>query len=148
ILSEAERDLTEAERSGLRVMISRKREDLMRQWGQGSLALTEARLRDQTGKTLDQTLEAVRQQQLVRRYLIQKLLPLINVTRRDVEQYYRENSDTYQPPRKRTVRLIRVGRPADAEAIAAALNAGQAFKDVASSPPNAYRPEEGGLWPD
>lgn len=148
ILSEAQRDLTDAERSGLRAMIQRKREDLLRQWGQGSLALAEARLREETDKTLDETLEAFRQQQIVRRYLMQKLLPLINVTRRDVEQYYREHSEIYQPSRTRTVRLIRLDRAADADTVAAALASGKPFKEVASGRPNAYRPEEGGLWPD
>src|SRR5690606_2256398 len=120
------------ERYGLRMMTQRKREELLRYWGQGSLALTEDRLRQETGKSLDETLEAYRQQQLVRRYLMQKLLPLINVTRRDVEQHYRENLAVYQPPIKRTVRLIRVDDAAEATTVAQALAAGTPFAEVAT----------------
>jgi hypothetical protein len=148
ILSEAERDLSEGERYGLRAMVQRRREELLRQWGDGSLALAEERLRAETGKSLNETLEAYRQQQLVRRYMMQKIMPLINVTRRDVEQHYREHIGEYQPPVKRTVRLIRVERPADADAVRSELEAGTPFAQVAAKRINQYRPDEGGLWPE
>ncbi len=148
ILSEAQRDLSEGERFGLRMMVQKRREELLRLWGQGSLALAEQRLKEETGKSLDQTLEEHRQQQLVRRYMFQKIMPLINVTRRDVEQHYRENIDEYQPPVKRTVRLIRVDRAADVETVSKELGSGKPFVQVASQRFNQYRPDEGGRWPE
>ena len=148
IISEATRDLSEGERYGLRIMLQRHREDLLREWGNGSLAVAEDRLRAETGKGVDETLDAYRQQQLVRRYLMQQLLPRINVTRRDVERYYEENLSVYQPPTKRTIRMIKVDRTSAAAQVTKALEEGRAFKDVAGAVPNQYRPEDGGLWPE
>lgn len=146
ILGEAERDLNEAERFGLRVMMQRRREELLRQYGRGSRAMAEEAILRETGQTLDQNLEVYRQQQLVRRYLMQKLLPLINISRRDVERHYKDHLDTYQPKARRTIRMIRAARSDDAEAIAGMLAEGKPFAQIASSRLNGFNPAAGGLY--
>ncbi|MEX1017302.1 MAG: peptidylprolyl isomerase [Phycisphaeraceae bacterium] len=131
VLGAAERDLSEQERLGLRQMIQQRREELMRQHGQGSLALAEATLRRETGMGLDATLENFRQEVLIQRYLRRQLFPRINVTRRDIRRYYYDNLEQFNPQGQRVVELIRVRERAEADRIAAELEAGTEFARVA-----------------
>lgn len=145
ILGEAERDLNDRERMGLQAMVQRKREELLRQYGQGSVSLAEHTLIEETGKGLDQTLQEYREQVVVQRYLRQKLIPRINVSRRDVERYYNDHRAEFNPPTTRVVRLIRVQSEEEAKQIQAMLDAGQPFEQVAQDKLNLNRPERGGL---
>ena len=145
ILGEAGRRLTEQEWTGLNVMIERRREELIRKYGRGSLAVAEAALREQTGKTLEQTLQDYRQQRLVQHQLQNQLLPKINVTRRDVERYYREHETEFNPDATRTLRLIRVPDESDATQVAQQLESGASFEAIAASDINTYRPGSAGL---
>jgi hypothetical protein len=145
ILGEAERDLSDAQQQGLRDKLKKKREELLRMYGQGSLALAEETLMRDTGKTLDQTIEEHRVRVVVEHYLQQKLFPRINVTRRDIERYYRDHFAEYNPPPVRTLRLIRTVTQAEADEVCKVLASGTPFKEVAGSARNAYRPGNGGL---
>ena len=64
-------------------------------------------------------------------YRNRSIEPLVNVTRRDVERYYRDRAAEFNPPDRRTVRLIYTTRPADSAEIARRLSAGEAFGVVA-----------------
>jgi hypothetical protein len=83
---------------------------------------------------------------MVQHYLRSRLVPQVNVTRRHVERYYRDNPETFNPEPRRTLRLIRVQDTAAAEALAGRLEAGESFEIVATDPANRYRQRTGGLY--
>lgn len=145
ILGEAERDLSEAEQMGLRNILREQREEFLRQFGQGSIAVADSTLMEREGRTLEQRMTAEREKILVQRYLRQKLLPKINVTRRDVERYYNDNIKEYRPEAGKIVRIIRVEGTANADRVDKQLSEGTAFAEVASSRINSYQRDRGGL---
>ncbi|MDX1682390.1 MAG: peptidylprolyl isomerase [Phycisphaeraceae bacterium] len=146
ILGEAERDLSEQERFGLSQMLDQKREEMLRFYGEGSRALAETRLREQRGIGLEEAMEQERQAIVVKRYLGKKLHPKINVSRRDIERYYRENLDEFQPPPGRTIHLIRVRDEEARDKVAQRLSQGETFLEVARSDLNTYKPDVEGLF--
>lgn len=144
ILGEAERDLSAQEQAGLANMLKVEREELIRRWGKGSIALAETSLLDETDRTLDQTLQDTRQRMLVQRYLQRKLFPKINVSRKHIERYYHDNPTKFNPPPNRTLRLIRVNTPETADQIESLLKPSADFATVASDQRNRYRSDQGG----
>lgn len=148
ILGEAERDLSIQERYGLVAMLQTRREELLRQFGEGSESVADSNVHQRTGKGLDEQLKNYREQVLVSRYINNHIGPKINVSRKDIERYYENNYETYNPPAGRTLRLIMVGSQKDAQHIQAQLAAGQSFDEVAKSPANQYRASQGGLMAD
>jgi len=145
ILGAAEGDLSAQEQAGLLNMLKQQREELIRFWGRGSVALAEDSLARHTSRSLDQTITETRQQLLVQRYLRQKLWPKVNVTRKDVDRYYNDHIDQYNPPPARTLRLIYVEGESEAQQIDQQLKQGIAFKQIASSELNQYRVDDSGL---
>ena len=148
IYGEAQRDLSDIERHGLTSAVQRQREQLLREYGQGSPAVAEANLLEQTGLTLDETLEQWRQTAVIQRYINQKIRPKVNVTRKDVKRYYDEHQDQFNPPATRTVRVIQVTNQQDAGAISQMLEAGTPFELAAADPINTFRRDSGGLMGD
>ncbi len=148
IFGEAQRDLSDQERQGLATAVTRYREQLLREHGQGSPALAEATLIEKTGLNLDQTIERWRQALVVQRYMRQKLQPKVNVTRRDVRRYYNDHYDEFNPPPARTVRVIQTTGEDDAKAIRDMLDNGIPFADAAKDPRNRFRANAGGLMGD
>jgi peptidyl-prolyl cis-trans isomerase SurA len=145
IFGEAQRDLSDQERQGLTTAVTRYREQLLREHGQGSPALAEAKLLEDTGLTLDETIEQWRQALVVQRYMRQKLRPKVNVTRRDVKRYYNDHYNEFNPPASRTVRVIQTAGSEDAQAIRELLDNGTPFAEAAKDPRNSFRPDTGGL---
>ncbi|NJL31566.1 MAG: hypothetical protein HC898_08015 [Phycisphaerales bacterium] len=146
ILGEAERDLSEEEQMGLTIMLRQQREQLVRKYGAGSRNVADETLRQREGKSLDQKLQEYRQQLLIQRYMQLKLFPRINIARKDIERYYNDNLDEFQPKPTRQVRLIRAASPAAGDAIGQALAQGTGFAEVARSLHNDYRREQSGLF--
>jgi parvulin-like peptidyl-prolyl isomerase len=145
ILGEAMRDLSEDQRRGLRRMTQQKRQELLRKYGRGSLAVAKRNIRAETGQTLDQAVEDFRRQAVVQRYLRQKLHPRVDVSRRDVENYYRQNTEEYNPAVQRKIRLMRVSEQEQAEALAGELENGTDFIALAERSVNNFRSSDGGL---
>lgn len=148
ILGQAERDLNAQEQQGLAGMISERRDELLRQYGRGSVSLANETMLEQTGKDLEQTLSEFRQKALVRRYLQQKLFPKLVVSRKDIERYYNDRPDEFNPKPGRTLRLIRVNEEAGATRIEQQLAQKKPFAEVAADRANLYRREQGGLMAD
>ena len=134
----AERALTPQQRQGLDFYIRYIREELLRRYGQGSLALAQRNLMEETGLTLQQTLRNRRTQVMVNAFFDRELKPLINVSRRDIERYYRDNFDTFNPPTKRRVQLIYADSPEDSAFFKDQLESGTPFSDLAADDRNAY----------
>jgi len=135
-LDEAKGALTPAERANLDRFVDLQRQDLVRRHGRGSEALADQTLRAATGRTLEERLRDERDGLIVSTYRSRTIEPLVNVTRRDVERYYRDNIEAFNPPDQRTVRSIYTVRAADVQEIARRLNAGEDFVTVADDPLN------------
>ena len=146
LLGEAERDLTASERLGLAELTRREREELIRRYGSNSLAVAEAEILRREGRTLDDAVRQWREGKTVGTYVGRKIRPRINVTRADIERYYREHPGEFNPPPTRVVRLIVATSPEDRDAAATALAEGQGFEEVASSTLNSYNRDAAGLW--
>jgi PPIC-type PPIASE domain len=148
ILGEAERDLSEQEQAGLKNVLQDYREELLRQFGEMSPAKADFVLMQKEGKTLEQKVREQRQKLIVQRYMSRKLLPKINVTRKDIERYYRDHEKEYNQPRSRSIRLIKVkgDDAAGADRIAKRLADRVPFAEVAHDPSNVYRASDGGLF--
>ena len=145
ILGEADRDLSEQERFGLKELMKKNRQELIRKKGLGSSALADATLHEETSKSLDQTLKELRDYLLVKRYIDQKVLATISVSRRDIQRYYKDHWNEFNPPSTRTFRRIRVLRSEDAHRVTQQLEEGKSFEQVASSELNLYKRTSGGL---
>lgn len=107
IYGAAERDLSESEQRGLRLLIDRHRDELIRKYGRGSVTLANDTLVEEEGTTLAEAVEAHRQEVVIRRYISREVAPLVNVSRRDVRRYYQANIDEFVPPQTYAVSFIR-----------------------------------------
>ena len=107
--------------------------------------MAEQTLVRQTSRNLDQTLTDTREQLLVQRYLRQKFWSKISVTRRDIERYYADHAEEFNPPPRRTLRLIYVTDEPAADQVDQMLREGVPFEQVAASSLNQYRPDQAGL---
>ncbi|WP_236254431.1 peptidyl-prolyl cis-trans isomerase [Mucisphaera calidilacus] len=136
MLASAERDLNEQQRMILDATLRYQRDELIRQYGRGSLAVAEQQLMLREGLTLDEKIEEYRQQFLIRGFQVKHLRPMINVRRHDIERYYREHYDDYNPPVEQTIRMIRVSDEKQAERVLLALASDYTFEEVANTPVN------------
>lgn len=138
IRDEARRSLTAQQRAGLDFYIASQREELLRRYGRGSQALAERRILEETGKTLPQNLSDIRTQVMISAYLDRNLKPLINVTRRDIERYYRDNAATYNPAARREIQLIYADTQDDAAYFLQRLHGGDPFDRLGLDERNTY----------
>ena len=145
VLGEAERDLSDNERRNLRRMMQAQREEMLRLHGRGSRAVAEATLLEITGKSLDQNLEEFRQEIVIRRYMHQKLTPRIHVSRREIQRYYQDNHDTFNPPGSRTLQVMRIANQRDAQRVSQQLEQGEAFHELAASDLNRFMSATAGV---
>ncbi len=145
ILAEAESSLTPEQQIGLLGMLRTEREKILAQFF-GSEAMAQRGLQQQRGMTLDEYLEAKRQQVLVEKYLHEKLYPKIHVSRRKVERYYNMHQDEYNPEPTIAVRMIMVDAETEAAAVDTALASGAAFEQVAKEHSKRLA-SRGGLLP-
>lgn len=144
IVAEAEASLTEREQMGLLALIQMEREKLIAEAG-GYLAGAEASVRDMGYAGIDDYLEAKRREKLVdQKYLQEKLLPKIQVTRRDVEAYYQAHAEQFNPPPRITLRMILVMDDNTAQQVSQALEAGEDFESVAREH-SRFKPDDGGF---
>lgn len=148
-VAEAQSTLTEREEQYIAGLMNYRKQELIRQYGEGSLIVAEARIQEVHGMSLNEFMRInVRERRLVDMYLQKTLDPLVNVTRRDIERYYKEHPELFNPDPKFIVRRIRVGTEAEATEIKEQLDAGKPFEEVASNEINQTSPDQGGLWSD
>lgn len=147
ILGEAERNLQLNQRRGIEARIQAEREELLRFYGQGSLAKAKAEFAKARGKELDQHLVDFREELVIGSYIRSKVMPKIVVNQRDVERYYADNFDKYQQPDQRIIRLIRAVDENAVDRINAGLSKGLRFDQLAIDPAiNQYNPTNSGLF--
>ena len=147
ILGEAERNLQEGQRRGIEARVQSERDELLRFYGQGSLAKAKAECLEKRGKELDQYLADFREELVIGSYIRSKVSPRIVVNQRDVERYYADNIDKYQQPDTRTICLIRAVDQVAAKQIETRLSKGQAFDKLANDPTlNQYNHSNAGVF--
>lgn len=140
ILGEAENQLTEQNQQGLLNFLKEERKKLIRELGRGSEELANERSRTTSGLTLDQRISERRNQVVVQNYLKAKLWPKINVTRKDIERYYRDHFEDFNPPEGRTIHMIRTSDDNVASQIDKELANGRDFLDIAGD--NVLNPRD------
>jgi hypothetical protein len=140
ILGEAENQLTEQNQMGLLQYINEFRKKLIREEGDGSEPLANINSIKKTGLSLDQRMTEKRNQIVVQNYLKSKLWPKINVSRKDIERYYRDHFEDFNPPAGRTIHLIRTHDENVANQIDTELEKGRSFLDIASD--NVLNPRD------
>lgn len=145
LLGEAERDLSSAERTGVRLTLKQQRSELIRKHGRGSPSVADQTLLEKTGKNLEKTLLEIRQKMIIGRYVQKTIMPKINVSRKDIERYYRSHPEEFNPPTKRVLRLIRVLNEEEAAKVDVQLEDGKKFAEIAADPINRYNASKGGL---
>lgn len=136
MLASAERDLDEQQRMILSATLRYQRDEFIRLYGRGSLAVAEQQLQLREGMSLEDKIEEFRQQWLIHSFQVKHLRPLINIRRRDIERYYREHFEDYNPPSTQTIRMVRVADEAQAERVMLALAADYTFEEIASTSAN------------
>ncbi|MEM9021251.1 MAG: peptidyl-prolyl cis-trans isomerase [Planctomycetota bacterium] len=147
ILGEAELNLKETQRRGIEARIQAEREELLRFYGQGSVAKAKAEFLKERGKQLDQHLVDFREELVIGSYVRSKVMPKIVVNQRDVERYYADNIEKYQQPDQRVVRLIIAVDNEAGDRIYSALGKGQPFDKLAENPElNRYNPGQAGSY--
>jgi len=140
ILGEAQRSLQDFQRQQLRAIMDRVREQTLREFGRGALAVTERRLREERGLTLEQYLEERRQEIIVSQFLRSELMPRINVSRKDIERYYREHRDQFNPAATRDLRVFITDTEQAARELRTAIGRGDAsLRPLLEDPAGAVR---------
>jgi len=129
VLAEAQASLTDRERAGLLDILRQFREDLISKAG-GTLALAEERMRRERGIDLEEAVEQQRQRILVSKYMQDKLYPRVHVSRHEVERFYEENDEMFNPKPRITVQVILARGDAIARQVIDALAAGKSFEQV------------------
>jgi hypothetical protein len=147
ILAEAGSGLSEREWQAVAGMVQARREELLRFYGQGSLAKARAEFLAAEDMELDEALAQYREELVVRRYLQQELMPQINVQQRDVERRFNDMmaQGVFNTEDRRVIRLMMTRDAVSAEVIARKLADGDAFESVARDETlNSYNPTSGG----
>lgn len=131
--------------AGLGRLLDRERAAIQSRAG-GSLTEAQRRLMEERGLTLEEYLDQLQDQRLVQ-LSIEQLGRGIQVSGRDIRNYYERNYEQFNPPATARFRQITVlASSVDAQArIAEALARGEPFADVAARPPNVTSPQAGGL---
>lgn len=104
----------------------------------GSRTLTEQRVQESEGKSLDKVLQDRRETELIKFQLQERIYKRVNVSWRDIKQTYERFYDEFNPPPKSRFRLIQISK-SEPEAIAAVeqgLANGTSFETLALVPEN------------
>ena len=140
VLGEAEKQLTQANNTGILNFLKEERKKLIRELGRGSEELANERSRTTSGMSLNQRISERRNQIIVQSYLKEKLWPKINVSRKDIERYYHDHFEEFNPPQTRTIHMIRTHNDNVANQIDKELASGRSFLDIAGD--NVLNPRD------
>lgn len=135
----------EAREAGLRRFFEANRAQVQSQAG-GSLTAAQQRLFEESGLTLEEWLRERRDAQLVN-MSVQTIVEGVQVSGRDIRNYYDRNYDTFNPRPRARFRQVTVSteNAAGMAQVSAALAAGTPFEQIASQQPNTFNRATGGL---
>lgn len=147
LLGEAERNLTDRERQYIDYQVRSYREELLRFYGQGSIAKAKAEFLAERGAELEDHLREFREKRMSDTYEYNKIRPKIVVNERDIERWYEDHKARYEQPDSRVLRLMKVADRDAAQTAEQRLKAGEAFEKVAADPDiNTYNASGAGLF--
>ncbi len=132
-LAEAEASLTEQQQQGLFAFIRNLQEKTIAT-GRGSRMVTEERLREELGLTLEQYTQRERDTVLIRFLIDRKVKPRVIVSWKDVQREYKKRQAEFNPPASVTLNVLRLSTTQDADKIAAVkqrLAAADSYESVA-----------------
>jgi len=145
LLAEFEASMTPEQRMGLLAFVESVRQNFISTYG--SEATANERLLSEQGKTLDQTVSDTTQLEFVREQLRRSIISKVQVSYREVENYYQRHPQEFTVPASATFRIIRV--PASDTALVAeverALASGESPIELARRL-STYKPDEGSVY--
>jgi len=142
-LAEAEADLSDQERQGLRYWLQSLAEGEKAKRG-GIEKQAREKIEAEEGLSLEDYVERQRDEQLIRKLISDRILPRVIVSWRDIETEYQRRFDEFNPPPQVTLSWVRVRR-SDADLVAEVqrrLDAGEDFSRIATD----AGMEDGGRW--
>jgi len=142
--AEAIANFTPEQRAGFLRFMETISEDLASK-NRGSITAASQSLKDQT---VQEYLREAEIKQLVGFQLQKSVINRVNVSWRDIRQWYDTHPELYNKPPKAKFRLVQISNrnPDAIEAFKQALAEGkQKFEELARNPANANKPEESGL---
>ena len=138
--------LPESQRQGLLFFVDRVREELTRRAG-GSETLAEKNILETENQTMDQFLESIERQRVIREVIDIAAEDFAPVSWLDIQNEYQKRYKEFNPDPRVFVRLITTRSQEDGQVVLDRLNAGEPFAEVASDPSlNSYHSDEGGMF--
>ena len=134
-IAEAEASLTPEQQQGLFAML-RDLQERQISTGKGSRSITEQRLLDELGLTIEEYTERERNTRLIWHLLNQKVEPRAIVSWKDVQREYERRKGEFNPPARVSLKMLRLSARTDADRIAdvkARLAANEPFDSIAES---------------
>lgn len=141
--AEASASFTAEQKMGFFSFLQRVQEDLRSESG-GSTARAGEKVNEEEGQTIDEYLKARKTLELVRYQLQRKVFSRVNVSWRDVQLEYDKRPEAYVEPPKAVFRVVLVKTEAESKDVEQKLNAGTSFVEIAESPVNTFKVENGG----
>ncbi len=104
----------------------------------GSRTLTDTKMREKEGKSLDEIVAERRDTELVKYQLQQKIYKRVNVSWRDIQQTYERFFEEFNPAPRYRFRMIQIAKDnaAALDAVTKGLAAGESFEKLAISDEN------------
>ncbi len=145
LLAEFNASLTPEQRVGVLSFIQNFREQIASRT-LGSESLADQRIRQEEGQTLDEFVQRETDTEIIAEQLRREVDSKVVVSWRDIERFYRQRIDDFQPPPTAVFRVVRVSQR-DAEAVArveAALERGDPVPEIAKVE-STFRMDQQGL---
>lgn len=124
VYAEALTMVTENQEIGLRYFLKQLEEDVTTSAGEGSRFRADQRLLEESGITVDELVEQEKRRQLIQFFIQKDIEKRVFISWRDIERYYRDNAEEFNPPASIQLRILTV--PADDAPRRAAVEQGLA----------------------
>lgn len=138
-------ELTPEQKVGLFSWLESNQRRFVSQHG-GSVARASSALSDES-KTIQQWRQSEEQRGLIAEYLRRNIITRVQISKADIEAYYTNHPEIFQPPPVAKFRRVSVPlrEPEAVEAVRLLLDKNTPFENVARSQHNSYDRAEGGL---
>lgn len=145
LLSEFQSSLTPEQRIGVLAFVEDLRKNIQRDYG-GSTELANQRLQEEEGVTLREKVEREAERQFIIAQLRETIAKRVQVSSKDIERYYYQHIDEYQPAPEAVFRVIRVplSSAGRIDSVETCLARGQSPAEVAREYSD-WAPEEGNV---
>lgn len=151
LITESQSSFTPEQKKGLLHFVQAIREDLVSNAGGGAAVAADEAYRERKegqGRGLDEEVKSELDQEMVRLQVRTKVIPLANVSWRDVQLEYNRRYAEFNPPATAMFRVIYIpdSKPDVLSEFTRRIEAGEGFAPLASLPENDFLSKEGGQW--